>query len=302
MASEVFEERLVHISACNHVEDKQLLALLRVLEACGHGVKETIGFRYKHGSLRLTTVKWAQRYAATDRVQSGVMCAQACVAEVSSNKALEAQGIRHGVLKTVYGRAGRLEPDYLMGNVEKKAIADAASAKIRAISNDEGSNNITSSKPMATAPLAHAALSALSAPAGVPAALGPLGIPVASTSVAPAAAAADAAPAAAPAAAPVATAVSQQRAPAQEAVARAPALAPTAMDVEVATAPALAPTAMVVEAAMPRASAMLPSKRSAAVAAGALARVPSPARACSTGSLDAAEERRSRLKRIRLAA
>eukprot|EP00747_Dinoflagellata_sp_TGD_P179451 gnl/TRDRNA2_/TRDRNA2_30266_c0_seq1.p1 gnl/TRDRNA2_/TRDRNA2_30266_c0~~gnl/TRDRNA2_/TRDRNA2_30266_c0_seq1.p1 ORF type:complete len:484 (+),score=69.79 gnl/TRDRNA2_/TRDRNA2_30266_c0_seq1:47-1498(+) len=40
------EERLVRLWAYRHVEDRQLLAILRVLEACGHSIAETIGFTY----------------------------------------------------------------------------------------------------------------------------------------------------------------------------------------------------------------------------------------------------------------
>mmetsp|Transcript_152458 Transcript_152458/g.270487 ORF Transcript_152458/g.270487 Transcript_152458/m.270487 type:complete len:501 (-) Transcript_152458:71-1573(-) len=48
------EERLVRVYAHHHVEDRQLEAFVRCLEACGHTVEQTVGFKRQDGRLHIS--------------------------------------------------------------------------------------------------------------------------------------------------------------------------------------------------------------------------------------------------------
>lgn len=78
-----FEEKVVHISAYNHVEDHHLLAIVKALEACGHSVQQTSGFKMDKGGNLLITGSKARRptHKGKGNTPFGLICAHATVAE-----------------------------------------------------------------------------------------------------------------------------------------------------------------------------------------------------------------------------
>merc|ERR1712150_9054 len=65
------EERLVRLWASRHVEDRQLQAMSRVLERCGHRIQQTTGFKMSRNSTTSELFCVTGSKAATTRHKTG---------------------------------------------------------------------------------------------------------------------------------------------------------------------------------------------------------------------------------------
>eukprot|EP00930_Biecheleria_cincta_P056771 TRINITY_DN4282_c0_g2_i1.p1 TRINITY_DN4282_c0_g2~~TRINITY_DN4282_c0_g2_i1.p1 ORF type:complete len:420 (-),score=91.60 TRINITY_DN4282_c0_g2_i1:137-1396(-) len=80
------EERLVHLWSKNHVEDRHWRALLQVLEACEHSVRQTTGFAMVKGVMQITgsaARSTKHKYGESKRTTFGIQAAKAAVEEES---------------------------------------------------------------------------------------------------------------------------------------------------------------------------------------------------------------------------
>lgn len=80
------EERLVHLWSKNYVEDKHWRALLKVLEACEHSVRRSVGFTMARGVMKITgsaARSTSHKYGDTKSTTFGIRAAQAAVEDES---------------------------------------------------------------------------------------------------------------------------------------------------------------------------------------------------------------------------
>jgi len=95
------EEKVVRLWAKDHIEDKQLMAVLNSLEACQHTVVETKGFFIKNNSMRVTGTK-----ERSSKHLMGPVSSMTC-----AHLALEDE--KEGVSRQKQGKARRM---YLLGD------------------------------------------------------------------------------------------------------------------------------------------------------------------------------------------
>jgi len=81
------EERLVRLWSHRHAEDCHLFAIVRAFEACQHTLQETVGFKLKDGTFKITGRRLiAPRHRSEARKGTfGAICAQAAVEEASAS-------------------------------------------------------------------------------------------------------------------------------------------------------------------------------------------------------------------------
>mmetsp|Transcript_87150 Transcript_87150/g.188699 ORF Transcript_87150/g.188699 Transcript_87150/m.188699 type:complete len:222 (-) Transcript_87150:59-724(-) len=90
------------------------MALLRALQACGHSLRETVGFKLKPAGLVITGSKariTRHKHGAAASSSWGAICAQAC-----EDEAVGGEGPRWSLLGS--GRAGMERPAFLPSTAE----------------------------------------------------------------------------------------------------------------------------------------------------------------------------------------
>lgn len=84
----VAEDCLVRLWAFNHVEDRQVMALMNVIASCAHTVEQTIGFTYCNERLEISSTKnRSSRHKALVGIKSvcyDVMNAPLCIAQMDA--------------------------------------------------------------------------------------------------------------------------------------------------------------------------------------------------------------------------
>eukprot|EP00933_Yihiella_yeosuensis_P022338 TRINITY_DN1757_c0_g1_i3.p1 TRINITY_DN1757_c0_g1~~TRINITY_DN1757_c0_g1_i3.p1 ORF type:complete len:527 (-),score=105.81 TRINITY_DN1757_c0_g1_i3:12-1592(-) len=118
LAGSLAEERLVRLFARNHVEGKQLRAMVRVLEACQHAVFETKGFKIApNGIMSITGSKsrmTSHKHGFARGVTFGMLAAQASAAEEVAEALRRSQGLPQRMLMLGDDRSSHHRPQLSM--------------------------------------------------------------------------------------------------------------------------------------------------------------------------------------------